>query len=130
MPPCTSFDERLDVPDAQSRASSRPVERPRVTASSAAPVPTMPPPTTRMSSSFCLRRAIAASRSSGPSFVERVTDFRVVSLCVAIVAPRPRGGTRPPRDRFQRYPRGATDATGAQGVAHTATGALTGQAPW
>ena len=91
MPPCTSFDERLDVPDAQSRASSSPVESPRVTASSAAPVPTMPPPTTRMSSSFSLSRASAASRSSGPSFVERVTDLRVAESCVAIVVPHPRG---------------------------------------
>ena len=92
MPPCTSFDERLEVPDAQSRASSRPPSRARgSTASSAAPVPTMPPPTTRMSSSFSLSRAIAASRSSGPIFVERVTDFRVAGFCVAIVAPHPRG---------------------------------------
>ena len=98
MPPCTSFDERLDVPDAQSRASSRPVERPRVTASSADPVPTMPPPTTRMSSSFSLSRAIAAARSSGPSLFERVTD-----LSFAIVAPHPGGARlrRPPSSRYR-----------------------------
>ena len=34
--------DRLDVPDAQSRASTRPVDRPRVTASSAVPAPTTP----------------------------------------------------------------------------------------
>ena len=37
MPPCMSFELRLLVPDAQSRASSMPTRRPRVTASRAAP---------------------------------------------------------------------------------------------
>ena len=67
MPPCTSFDERLEVPADQSRASTRPTDRPRVTASSADPVPTIPPPTTRMSSSRSRIAAIAALRCFGPS---------------------------------------------------------------
>ena len=75
MPPCTSFDERLEVPEAQSRASTIPTRRPRVAASSALPVPTMPPPMTRMSSSFVFSTSIAAARSAAPSLDERVTDF-------------------------------------------------------
>ncbi len=59
--------ERLEVPEAQSRASTRPVDRPRVTASSAVPAPTTPPPTTRMSSSRSAIAASASARSSGPS---------------------------------------------------------------
>src|SRR5512133_3350745 len=85
MPPCTSFDDRLEVPDAQSLASSRPTLKPRVTASRALPVPTMPPPTTRMSSSFDFRRSIAAARSSGPSFVDLVTELS----CVICKLPSP-----------------------------------------
>src|SRR3954452_1373072 len=67
MPPCTSLDDRLEVPEAKSRASSRPTLSPRVAASTAEPAPTMPPPTTRMSSSVSLSAAIAAARSAGPS---------------------------------------------------------------
>src|SRR5665647_1880115 len=81
MPPCTSFEERLEVPEAQSRASRMPTLSPRVTASIAQPAPTMPPPTTRMSSSLVRRRSRAASRCSGPSFVERVTELGVFNCC-------------------------------------------------
>ena len=88
MPPCTSFDDRLDVPLAQSRASTIPTRRPRVAASSALPVPTMPPPTTRMSSSFSFSAAIAAARSSGPNFDERETEFD----CVIVLPPVPVAG--------------------------------------
>src|SRR5690606_36365297 len=73
MPPCTSFNERLDVPLAKSRASTRPTRRPRVAASSAAPTPTTPPPTTRTSSSFDFSFAMASARSAGPSFDDRLT---------------------------------------------------------
>jgi len=43
----TDMLDRLLVPEAQSRASSNPVRSPRVTESSAAPVPTMPPSSPR-----------------------------------------------------------------------------------
>src|ERR1700722_13304737 len=61
--------DRLEVPLAQSRASTIAVVRPRVTASSALPPPTTPPPTTRMSSSFSAIRAIASRRPAGDSAV-------------------------------------------------------------
>src|ERR1700742_2311985 len=61
--------DRLDVPLAQSRASTIAVVRPRVTASSAVPAPTTPPPTTRTSSSFSAIRAIASRRPAGDSVV-------------------------------------------------------------
>ncbi len=70
-PPWMSLEERDDVPAAQSFASTMPTLSPRVTASSAAPAPTMPPPTIRMSSSWPgavlpLSTVIEASRSAGP----------------------------------------------------------------
>ena len=83
MPPCTSLELRLLVPDAQSRASSIPTRRPRVTASSADPVPTMPPPMTSTSSSFSRMLRRADSRSAGPSLFERVTDLRLAAMLQA-----------------------------------------------
>src|ERR671921_183293 len=67
--------ERLEVPEAKSRASTRPTVRPRVAASRAAPEPTTPPPTTRMSSSAPVD--VAASASSARSRVsgESATDL-------------------------------------------------------
>ncbi len=59
--------DRLEVPLAQSRASTIAVVSPRVTASRAEPAPTTPPPTTRMSTSSALIRAIASSRAAGDS---------------------------------------------------------------
>src|ERR1700733_13879480 len=61
--------DRLDVPLAQSRSSTIAVVRPRVTASSALPAPTTPPPTTRTSISFSAIRAIASRRPAGDSAV-------------------------------------------------------------
>ena len=48
-------------------ASTIAVVSPRVTASRAEPAPTTPPPTTRMSTSSALIRAIASSRAAGDS---------------------------------------------------------------
>src|ERR1035438_6129979 len=59
--------DRLEVPLAQSRASTIAVVSPRVTASSALPAPTTPPPTTSTSSSCSVIRAIASSRAAGDS---------------------------------------------------------------
>src|SRR5882757_5096274 len=61
--------DRLDVPLAQSRSSTIAVVSPRVTASSALPAPTTPPPMTSMSSSFSAIRAIASRRPAGDSAV-------------------------------------------------------------
>ena len=57
------------MPEAKSRASTRPTVRPRVAASSASPRPTTPPPTTRTSSSPRGRTSarMAASASSAAS---------------------------------------------------------------
>ena len=49
MPPCTSFDDFDDVPDAKSPLSTSAMRSPRDAASSATPVPVMPPPTTSTS---------------------------------------------------------------------------------
>src|SRR6185437_2210707 len=59
--------DRLEVPLAQSCASTIAVVRPRVTASSAAPAPTTPPPTTSTSTSSAVIPAIAALRDAGDS---------------------------------------------------------------
>ncbi len=66
-PPCTSLDDRLDVPEAKSRASTSPTFRPRLAASSAAPAPTTPAPITRTSNCSSSRRRSATARYSGPS---------------------------------------------------------------
>src|SRR5438046_778480 len=59
----------LEVPLAQSRASTRAVVSPRVTASSALPAPTTPPPPTSPPSSRSAIRAIAPARAAGDSAV-------------------------------------------------------------
>src|SRR5699024_9227510 len=46
---CISLDEREEVPEAQSEASTRPTFSPRLAASKAAPAPLTPPPTTSTS---------------------------------------------------------------------------------
>src|SRR3954470_22584546 len=58
--------DRLDVPAAQSRASTIATDRPRDTASSATPAPTMPPPMTSTSNSFSAMVRSAAVRYRGP----------------------------------------------------------------
>src|SRR5688572_7244886 len=68
--------DRLEVPEAKSRASTSPTERPRVAASRAAPLPTTPPPTTSTSSSVELMASSAASRACG----ESATDLTVSVL--------------------------------------------------
>src|SRR5918996_414317 len=74
--------DRLDVPEAKSRASTSPTDRPRVAASRAAPLPTTPPPTTRTSSSVELMASRASSRACGESATDLmvVVPFLVASL--------------------------------------------------
>src|SRR3954463_14789397 len=60
-----SLDERDEVPDARSRASTSATLSPRVAASSAAPVPTTPPPTIATSNSSSRKRRSAAARVVG-----------------------------------------------------------------
>src|SRR5690554_5313482 len=48
-PPCTIFDERLDVPQAKSCCSTSRHFKPRLAVSNKTPAPVMPPPTTTMS---------------------------------------------------------------------------------
>src|SRR5258706_12841440 len=67
----------LEVPLAQSRISSSPVDRPRVTASRAQPLPTTPPPMTRTSSSPLCSAAIVSSRAAGD----------IVALCISDLDP-------------------------------------------
>src|SRR6266581_8215078 len=59
--------DRDEVPEPKSLASTRPVDSPRVAASSATPAPTIPPPTTSTSCSVAASLASAAARSAGPS---------------------------------------------------------------
>src|SRR5215212_3954543 len=58
--------ERLDVPEAKSRASTSATLNPRVAASRAAPAPTTPPPTTTTSNCSLPSRFQACSRCLGP----------------------------------------------------------------
>ena len=64
--------ERLDVPEAKSRASTSPTDRPRVAASRAAPAPTTPPPMTRTSSSLAAIALSDSSRAAGDSPTDRM----------------------------------------------------------
>src|SRR3954471_18572835 len=59
--------DRLEVPAAQSRASSSATESPRLAASSAAPAPVTPPPMTRTSTTSSGSRSRSARRRSGDS---------------------------------------------------------------
>src|SRR5438067_9950231 len=65
-PPWTSLEERLDVPDAKSRASTRATAKPRVAASSATAAPVIPPPTTGRSNVSEPSRSKAAARVPSP----------------------------------------------------------------
>ncbi len=60
-----SFDERLLVPDAKSRASTSATRRPRSAASRATPAPVMPPPTMRTSKRSFARRLRLRARVVG-----------------------------------------------------------------
>src|SRR3954469_23161425 len=73
-----SFDERLEVPAAKSRASTSAVDRPRVAASNAAPAPVAPAPITTTSKTSFAIRSRAASRCSG--FSSPRTSTRLVRL--------------------------------------------------
>src|SRR3954454_24321295 len=64
MPPCTSFDDLEDVPDAMPARSINAVRNPRLTASSATPAPVMPPPTTSTSNCSSARRRSEVARSN------------------------------------------------------------------
>src|SRR3984957_12250495 len=77
--------DRLEVPEARSRASTSPTRRPREAASSAAPAPVMPPPITSTSSGPAVRFRIASSRSRA----SRTPGIRTAP-------PRPREGPPPP----------------------------------
>jgi hypothetical protein len=65
--------DRLDVPLAQSRISTSPVDNPLVTASRAAPAPTTPPPMTMTSNSSAAAIASSADcRAVGDKDPERI----------------------------------------------------------
>src|ERR1700729_4046179 len=70
--------DRLEVPLAQSRASTMAVVSPRVTASSALPAPTTPPPTTSTSSSRSAIRSIASARPAGDRSATGSVDLHPV----------------------------------------------------
>src|ERR1700679_3009035 len=70
------LEDRLDVTEAKSRASTSATFSPRVAASSADPEPTTPPPITTTSNCSLPRRSQAAARCSGP----RNEPGRVCSL--------------------------------------------------
>ena len=62
-PPCTIFEDLLDVPEAKSRASTRHTDNPRSAASRAIPAPVIPPPITRTSKVSPSNAAKVALRS-------------------------------------------------------------------
>src|SRR4029450_1272091 len=64
---CIRLLERLDVPAARSRASTRATLRPREAASRAAPAPVTPPPTTSTSNCSSRNRRRSATRRIGES---------------------------------------------------------------
>src|SRR6202789_4450021 len=70
------LEDRLDVTEAKSRASTSATFSPRVAASSADPEPPPPPPITTTSNCSLPRRSQAAARCSGP----RNEPGRVCSL--------------------------------------------------
>src|SRR5699024_7954178 len=76
------FDDRDDVPEAQSLASTTPTLRPRVAASKADPAPVTPPPTmktSRGSSALVFFSvSIACSRKLGDS-----SPFRIVKSALS-----------------------------------------------
>ncbi|MEK8225812.1 hypothetical protein NKG05_06640 [Oerskovia sp. M15] len=79
--------DRLDVPEAQSWASTIAVDSPRVTASRAIPAPVTPPPITRTSSSASAL-VLAASADSAcwrDSAVSLLEVIRWPSLVVELV---------------------------------------------
>ncbi len=80
MPPCTSRDERLDVPLAKSSFSSRATRHPRIAASLAIPHPVIPPPMMSRSnvSRASVANALARARSGGiaPEGVWRTLALR------------------------------------------------------
>src|SRR6476659_3042584 len=79
--------DRLDVPLAQSLASTMAVVRPRVTASSAVPAPTTPPPTTRMSSSVSAIFLMASARLAGDIAVTGLVDLHPVQRALDRLLP-------------------------------------------
>src|ERR1039458_396061 len=85
--------ERLDVPLAQSLASTIAVVSPRVTASSALPAPTTPPPKTSPSTAPTAMRSIASSRADGDKFpadmssVTRSVDLHPVECALYCLLP-------------------------------------------
>src|ERR1700727_1796159 len=95
--------DRLDVPAARSRASTRPTRRPRDAASRAAPAPVIPPPITRTSSGPALSFRIASSRSRATRTPGIETappqppegDHHRPSYVIDVAAERPRVTLRP-----------------------------------
>src|ERR1051326_2518315 len=79
--------DRLEVPLAQSLASTMAVVSPRVTASRALPAPTTPPPTTRMSSSDSVILLMASARLAGDSPVTGLVDLHPVQRALDRLLP-------------------------------------------
>src|SRR5665647_1938952 len=105
-PPWTSLLDRLEVPPAQSWASTMPTLRPRVTASRATPAPVTPPPMTRMSSSW----SVVVLASSVSRAAARVWAVSAVVFTVVLLAPWPLRGPRV-TSRPQPWRRGVDKAT-------------------
>src|SRR3954447_11615006 len=94
--------DRLDVPDAKSRASSSATDNPRLAASRAAPAPVTPPPITSTSTTSSATRARSARRRAGDSRVRSPSMPSTVprwATLMARVASHPWCGGRPGRVR-------------------------------
>ena len=72
--------DRLDVPDAQSCASTSPTDRPRVAASRAVPAPVMPPPTTSTSSGSPSQAGHVTVRCQAGGYADLVSSPRSLGV--------------------------------------------------
>src|SRR5690348_14349445 len=99
--------DRLEVPAAQSRASSSATDSPRLAASRAAPAPVTPPPITSTSTTSSGRRARSSARRAGESSVRLMTP-----LSPDGAAGKWHGG--PPGASFAQDGRGALDRPDAR----------------
>src|SRR6266536_3155289 len=108
--------DRDEVPEPKSLASTRPVDSPRVAASSATPAPTIPPPTTSTSCSVAASLASASARSAGPSLTVVPPPAITVRTLPARAMP---GAGRPESPRPRQGPHGQRRC--ALGVTTTST---------
>src|SRR5580692_2466548 len=96
-PPWISLLDRLEVPEARSRASTRATRRPRDAASRAAPAPVIPPPMTSTSNRSAASRPSVALRSRASRTPLLAITHSPISLYCLPLGYVHRQSTRKPR---------------------------------